>query len=287
MISPDYHHYIITRFNLKQEDWQSDKSNKKLLVTDPVWLEGRFKLFETYCLPSVKAQTCKNFKWLVYFDIDTPQLFKSRIALYQNDFENYSPRFIAGMDSFKYSIKDDIARDSGGGLIITTRLDNDDAIHETFIAKVQFKIQTRNILQGVIDIPNGYCLQLQPEIRLLKSVQHSNAFITYVEPFTLTSELKTVMNQGHGAWLFAVKTYILRKDRLWLQVIHENNVINVAQGIFTTEAKALEGFGLSVTLPVGNLTSKNNDLNSFVEALNYRFKKAVKKCSLMLRIFSR
>ena len=287
MIRPEYHHYIITRFNLRQEDWQSDKSNKKLLVTDAGWLEDRFELFETYCLPSVKAQTCKNFKWLVYFDIDTPSLFKARIALYQNGFENYSPRFIAGMDAFKYSIKDDIALDAGGGVIITTRLDNDDAIHETFIAKVQFKIQACNILQGVIDIPNGYCLQLDPEVHLLKSIQHSNAFITYVEPFTLTSKLKTVMTQGHGEWLFATKTYILKKDRLWLQVIHENNVINTAQGIITTDEKALDGFALNVILPVGNLNSKNNDFNSFVKAINYKFKKAVKKYLLMLRIFSR
>ena len=65
-----YIHYILTRFNVdlynkNNTKWQKDKNGTNI---DPeIWLENRFKLFETYCLPSIINQTSKNFKWIVLF----------------------------------------------------------------------------------------------------------------------------------------------------------------------------------------------------------------------------
>ena len=38
-------------------------------------LEGRLKLFNSYCLPSVVGQSCQDFKWLIYFDALAPSNF--------------------------------------------------------------------------------------------------------------------------------------------------------------------------------------------------------------------
>ena len=57
-------HYILTRFNLCGRN--RDKSKQSTLTKE--WLHHRIKLFETYCLPSIKQQTNQNFKWLILFD---------------------------------------------------------------------------------------------------------------------------------------------------------------------------------------------------------------------------
>ena len=72
-----FQHYLITRFNLKKEGWDTSKNNIPVLTEE--WLERRFKLFETFCFPSVKHQSNQNFTWFVYFDVDTPKVFKDRI----------------------------------------------------------------------------------------------------------------------------------------------------------------------------------------------------------------
>lgn len=50
----DCQHFILTRFNLLL--WDKAKDDRKVRTIK--WLEHRFSLFERYCLPSVKNQTC-------------------------------------------------------------------------------------------------------------------------------------------------------------------------------------------------------------------------------------
>lgn len=61
-------HFILTRFNLRL--WTKDKKQQPTRTSE--WLEKRFQLFETFCLPSIKSQSVKNFKWIVLFDESTP-----------------------------------------------------------------------------------------------------------------------------------------------------------------------------------------------------------------------
>ncbi len=62
MFSPDVvQHFLFTRFNLRNESWNSTKNANPVLTEE--WLEKRFDLFERFCLPSVKAQINQNFRW--------------------------------------------------------------------------------------------------------------------------------------------------------------------------------------------------------------------------------
>lgn len=52
-------HFILTRFNLLL--WNKAKDGQMVRTTK--WLEHRFSLFENYCIPSIKNQTCQDFEW--------------------------------------------------------------------------------------------------------------------------------------------------------------------------------------------------------------------------------
>lgn len=60
-----FHHFLITRFNLRNPSWELTKNNETLL--DDSWMSERIELFKNYCFPSVVNQTNKNFKWLLFF----------------------------------------------------------------------------------------------------------------------------------------------------------------------------------------------------------------------------
>ena len=47
-------------------------------------LEGRLKLFNSYCLPSVVGQSCQDFKWLIYFDALAPSNFIERMRCFRS-----------------------------------------------------------------------------------------------------------------------------------------------------------------------------------------------------------
>ena len=67
----DFHHFLITRFNLHFETpaWQKDKNHNETLSEE--WMSSRLEIFEKYCLPSVLKQTNLNFRWIIFFDIKT------------------------------------------------------------------------------------------------------------------------------------------------------------------------------------------------------------------------
>ena len=81
-----FEHYIITRFNLPI--FQAKVAGKESTSCSKEYLQYRFELFEKYCMPSIMNQTCQNFKWLVLFDINTPDEFKQRITKLHNKYPN-------------------------------------------------------------------------------------------------------------------------------------------------------------------------------------------------------
>ena len=78
-------HLILTKFNVRS--FPDLKPG-----CDPTWLERRFNLFDQYCFPSVYHQSNQSFKWLIFFDIDTPTLFKKRIEAYAAKWNNFVVR---------------------------------------------------------------------------------------------------------------------------------------------------------------------------------------------------
>lgn len=88
-IMENFSHFIITRFNLNL--YAQDKHD--LPTRTERWLEHRFEVFERYCLPSVAAQTSKNFTWLCLFDAATPEAYRRRIGAYRAVCPQFEPVF--------------------------------------------------------------------------------------------------------------------------------------------------------------------------------------------------
>lgn len=94
-----FEHYIITRFNLPVFRPKLNGTEMSS-ACDEQYLEYRFKLFERYCMPSIKNQTCQNFKWLVLMDARTPDRFKRRLQELHEAYDNLRP-FYLNLDDYK------------------------------------------------------------------------------------------------------------------------------------------------------------------------------------------
>ena len=70
-------HFILTRFNIRL--WTRDKRNHETRTES--WPSERFDLFEKFCLPSVKKQSCGEFLWIVLFDEKTPTSYLQRLKV--------------------------------------------------------------------------------------------------------------------------------------------------------------------------------------------------------------
>ena len=85
IMKPDYRHFILTRMNVGVHNGHTVVGDK---VHPGEWLERRLQIFERYCLPSIEAQTDRDFTWVLSFDGQTPSSFRDRIEGYRNHVEN-------------------------------------------------------------------------------------------------------------------------------------------------------------------------------------------------------
>jgi hypothetical protein len=212
-----FQHLLLTRFNTAL---QFAASSSRL---NSEWLQARLGLFERYCLPSVAGQRNTDFRWLVFFDAESPQWFKDKVATFEPLLE---PVYIEGL-----ATDDVLARKvaqsgiASSPYLITTRLDNDDAISRDYIASVQraFRGQNREFLT----FPFG----LQSFRGHLYNVYwQSNPFLSLIEKVGEGGNVTTVFCVAHDRVTErnSLKT-VLRAPR-WLQVIHGSNLANVLRG---------------------------------------------------------
>ena len=210
--SISFRHLILTRFNVKIE---------QAAPPDQDWLEHRFSLFERFCLPSVKAQTCTNFVWVLFCDPDIPQSFRDRIRSYaqwpQLQPIYFRHQFDSGMVRATVA---ELAR--GYSHLITTRLDNDDAICRTFVESVQrcFNGQSFEFL----NFTNGYVWQ---EGRIWSARHCSNPFMSLIEG---TENYSTIYCGNHMELSQQGAIVQIEHPAAWLQIVHTRNLSNRVWG---------------------------------------------------------
>lgn len=206
----DFNHLILTRFNVKSRQFN-------YRTPDVQWLAHRFGLFEQFCLPSVTAQTCQNFSWLVFFDVDTPDYFREKIYECAKH-PVFQPIFV---DLFSGSaLVENAYRYVDSSHLITTRLDTDDALSPNFVKNVQ-KAFNRQELE-FINFPNGYLLDLKLG-RLYKGVLYSNQYISLIES---TTNVRTVCCGPHPKLNLVGPIRDVQTEPSWLFVIHDQNMVS-------------------------------------------------------------
>lgn len=242
MLTEIYHHYIITRFNLRREGWDTARNGSLVLTED--WLSNRFILFEKFCFASMQNQTNKNFSWLVFFDINTPEKYRQKAMDYNLSLPNFQPYFINGMPEFLPSIQNEI-RKNIRPYTISSRLDNDDCVSKNFINEIQVNFEKLNFL--VLDFPDGYTLQINPSIKIGKRKQLFNPFISIIEK---SEQAKSVwQREAHSSWKKEKNLKRINDKRIWMSVIHFENKKNKYEGYGKVNAEAVfENFVLDEEL---------------------------------------
>ncbi len=238
----EFQHLIITRFNLRNKDWDNTTKNKTLVLTEE-WLQDRFQLFENYCFPSVVNQKNQNFEWWVYFDENTPETFKQKIKKLQLDFHSFRPIFVNGMDEFLPNIRQRL-NSLLVKYIITSRLDNDDCLHKNYIEFIQNQFNKQSFV--ALDIIDGYTLSIENKVQLGKKRHLYNPFISVIES---NKNAQSVWSRNHGDWKKEKNLQRIPHKRLWMSVIHNANKVNEYTGYGKVEfEEKLQDFGLSAPL---------------------------------------
>jgi hypothetical protein len=217
-----FKHFIVTRFNLSKSDWTLSKTNKSVLTEE--WYVNRFNLFSEYCYHSVKHQSNKNFEWLVFFDINTPEIYLDKIESYKSDFKNFKPFFIDGQKNFNSVLTEYIGKHSEA-YVITSGLDNDDCISNTFVASVQEKFNQQDFLY--VDYINGLTLQINSNVKLGKKLHLYNPFASLIEK---NDNPKTIYHREHMHWKKEKKAMRIEDEAIWCSIIHNENMVNEYTG---------------------------------------------------------
>lgn len=237
-----FKHIIITRFNLSKR-WEADKADNSVL--DREWLDHRYKLFEDFCLPSLKGQTCQNFEWWVYFDESLDSDYKLKNEEFKKGFENFIPKYERSYDEFEINMPNDLKKklvDEGVSWVITTRLDNDDVLAKNTVEMIQTKTHFNDLC--LLEVPCGYTLEIKKTSIVRKVERYLNPFISLIEKVSIDTDVKGVYYQQHNKWK-DVESQIVSKKPQWIQIIHDRNVINKAAGFEVSSYGLKERFNFN------------------------------------------
>lgn len=218
-------HIIITRYNIGLYDG-SYLRPPSLSPAD--WMIHRATLFHTYCVPSVKGQTCQAFKWLVLFDQATPQ---NGLA---NAVKDVRCAAIRSGITVTPDVVAWIRRNVTTEWVLTTRLDNDDALHRRFVEDLQEAARPR---LECLCFTSGWSTD---GLVARRRTWHCNPFISLVEP--TDQDIRSVCDGPHGnahqRWPYRT----IGHEGRWLQIVHGVNVANAMAGTPVPMESLREGF---------------------------------------------
>ena len=222
----DIQHFILTRFNLLL--WYKDKEGGK--VRSKKWLEHRFTLFEKCCFPSIRNQSCKNFEWIILFDSKTPDIYKERIASFQKDCLQLIPVFVEPENGryFAEIFRREITKRLSANRVVSTYLDNDDAISVGFVEDLQHRACGLN--DGTfIYYDEGYQYYTE-EKYMMRICYPKNHFVSVVEEGN-PSTVKGIFGYGSHYYINKIEGVQIEHVKglwMWCEVVHEKNVLNDA-----------------------------------------------------------
>ncbi len=219
-------HFILTRFNLRI--WRQDKEGH--LVRTIEWLEHRFLLFEQYCLPSIKNQTCKNFEWIVLFDNNTPEQFKDKIGNYQKDCPQFVPIYVEPERGrfFARVFREEVLKRLHAKRVITSYLDNDDALNLRFVEDLQKRMSDFEV-GTFLFYTDGY--QYYTDYHYMMRINYPrNHFVSVVEEGD-SQIVKTIYGYGSHYYIEKIegaRIVYVKQLPMWCEVLHDKNMGNDA-----------------------------------------------------------
>lgn len=225
-------HILITRFNVQY--WDSPEPSDQ-------WLQQRIELFRRYTVPSVRSQTTMPDTWLVLcgkmptwlgeefeaIRTEIPILRVRRLS------EAYSPEVAAA------AVTAEVPGDADR--LITTRVDNDDALAPDFLETVRAAAADR--IGVFLNFPHGLLLSSG---RLYCLSDPSNQFISLIEP---ADSPKTVLVDKHQLLDRYGPIVQIAEPDMWIQVLHGGNLSNnTVRGVRTDARRVTTRFAADLEI---------------------------------------
>ncbi|MFS0712935.1 glycosyltransferase [Microbacterium sp. 2P01SA-2] len=217
-MAKDFTHLVLTKFNILTSPKYGPPERR---LTDE-WLERRLAEFETFSLPSLRSQTEQGFSWLVFCDAQSPAWFKRRMSERSGVFE---PVWV---ESITNATMGTVLRDRGYTTdlpLITTRVDNDDALSRDFVEAVQSLYAGQDRLY--INFPWGLRVC---DGGLFRGYWRSNPFMSLIEQPGHPEGFRGVYSIQHQN---VHKTETVRnvvRPATWMRSIHSANTVKTQVG---------------------------------------------------------
>lgn len=218
-------HVLLTRFNVPTPGYES------LVRASDGWLEKRIVLFEKYCLPSVRNQGDRRFRWLVYFDPESPEWFIKRVREANGD-GIFTPMFRSAIS--RQDLLEDLrtAVGSPGRYLLTTNLDNDDGLAADFTARLRGAPSAGAASGGATPGERSTALFLSNGLIrsgqvLYRNQDPDNAFCSVLSSW---DSPETCWADWHNRLGQSMPVVRLAGRPAWLQVVHGSNVSNRIHG---------------------------------------------------------
>ncbi len=206
---------------------------------DPGWLARRRHLFETYCWPSLRAQTLWDFTLLLFVDARTDP---EEVAALTVDSRIVPMRTRPDIDSAEEMLEEVQAgvrrhldachpAPPPGALLATTRLDSDDALAPHYLERLDAALRRTAVsAEGAyFNFPLGQQYVVATE-SYRSYLYTRTAFGTYVEPLN-GGPVRTVMYREHTRMIELDTVVTVDGERPgWCMVIHGDNVSNNERG---------------------------------------------------------
>jgi hypothetical protein len=222
-------HYLLTKFNLPL-----DYARYPGQHDDPAWLAHRWTLFAKYCLPSVLNQTDTDFIWVIYCAASTPEPYISRLKCLAEGNDQVRVVSLETTTHGEHFAKWAVGRgDLRAPYILTTRLDNDDAMSTHYMGK--FRAAALRHLQRhthaftgphLWNVPIGYQVA---DGKYYLSIDPNGPFLSMLERAD-SEGIRTILSLSHRDAGRYARTYVFTRPA-WLQVVHEENLINELTGV--------------------------------------------------------
>lgn len=210
-------HVFLTRFNVPTNRVESS-------IYSESWLADRIRLFETYTLPSVRAQSTLARYWLVYLGADSPPWLRQYMSNLSDE-RLLRPVYLERPLS-KAGIREDIVAVTGreGGPVITSNLDNDDGLATDYVDRLRGIEVDR--AHAVLCLDEGLILAGS---RVYHRVDRRNAFSAVLGDLG-TPEFRSCWSEWHNRLHLVLPAFHGRGGPAWLQVVHGVNVSNRVRG---------------------------------------------------------
>lgn len=221
--------FLLTRFNVPIH--QRPGTN-----LDPDWLTHRLNLFRRYCLPSVQQQIWKDFRWLIAVDDRTPPpVLKELLSCELPALCNLI--LIRPNEEFQQRLRSAMALmlpNGAANYVISTRMDNDDAIMPGYLGLVRkaamLMVERNPVAPAFVDAPKGHTYEVERDVFRPRSyVEHATAlspFLSLVEPFKERLWTAFCGDHGHLREKFPKWPVFQLDTAQWVQVLHGRNVAN-------------------------------------------------------------